>query len=546
MKYLQASKLVREADFTEQKSLLLASSGQTENLDMYLRAEFALQGIDCRVSHIPFNTLEQELIAGKWDHDLHAVILMPWDFLPSLDWRTGIAASDPDPESCIERIERFGELLRRKNACYGYLDAPIPPLFSNSRLQQGIGKQILARALENCGDSFDASAFNLAGYLENGVPIAGNQCGPVAARLADSLLARKPFHRRLLVSDLDNVMWQGVIGEDGVDAIHYSPPGKGYMHYLYQCYLKKIKNAGILLAAVSKNDPDLACLPFSRGDMLLDEDDLVTIQASYYPKSTQIRNIAQNLNLPLDAFVFVDDNPIEIEEVNRALPEISTLLFPAESAQLPGFFDALAASFDLRETTDEDRVRTALYRTRLEGMAPTCGGDADLLDFLHELSMKIRISDRSSADNERALQLFNKTNQFNINGRRIDRDELDRKLENGYRLYTAALSDRHGEHGEILACMLDRDLKVELLVMSCRVFERRIEHYFIGWMVENLLPREQGELHLDYSPTERNTPVSLFLQKMGVEPQQGRVSIDAAALLADNAKIESLFDASMD
>ena len=541
MKYLQASKLVKNCSFPEKKPLLLASSGQTENLDIYIRAEFALREIDCQVSHNAFNTLEQQLISPQEKVDLQAIILMPWDFLPALDWRTGININDSNFDTCLERIERFTRLLGRQLSHCIFVDAPVPPVFTDLRRQKNVGKWIYHSAIEVCQAFHESSVFNLDSYLEYGVPFTGNSCGLIASGIVDLLNSHRSLHHKLIITDLDNVMWRGVIGEDGIEGLQYSPRGDGYIHYLYQSYLKKLKNAGILLAAISKNDPDLASLPFSSPDMLLDEDDLITIQASYHSKSRQIKKIADCLNLSVDAFVFIDDNPIEIEEVQRAIPEISTLLFPGNAAELAGFFERLSALFDLRETTVEDVNRTSLYKTRLKGMIPSTDQGSDLLDFLKDLQMEICIHDRSLEDNERALQLFNKTNQFNINGHRISREELDKRLENGCRLYTATLSDRYGKHGEVLACLLDESSDVELLVMSCRVFQRRVEHFFLAWLARYLQADNQHQLRLKYRQTERNTPVRLFLEQNNIYAREDWSSIAVSDFINMNSSLDALF-----
>src|SRR5262249_15977068 len=155
---------------------------------------------------------------------------------------------------------------------------------------------------------------------------------------------------------------------------------------------------GVLLAAVSRNDAELANGPFLSGRMTLRVDDFVVIAASYQAKSAQIREIARHLNLGLDSFVFVDDNPIQIEEVSPALPNVDTVVFPASDDALPEFFAALATRFSRIAVTAEDADRTAMYRRRLEGMVPAEAQGADLTEFLRGLEMSLTIHDRSRGD----------------------------------------------------------------------------------------------------------------------------------------------------
>jgi FkbH-like protein len=320
-------------------------------------------------------------------------------------------------------------------------------------------------------------------------------------------------------------MWRGVIGEDGIDGIRYSPEGVGFRHFLYQTFLAKLKREGTLLAAVSRNDPELALAPFLTEQMTLRVEDLVVIAASYNAKSSQIRSIANQLNLGLESFVFVDDNPIEIEEVSQALPELTTVMFPANDDELPKFFETLSTLFGRAAVTTEDAERTEMYRRRFEGMLPASSEGADLTNFLRGLEMSMIIHDRSEGDYTRAVQLINKTNQFNLNGRRVSGDDVGATLAAGGRLYGVTLNDRTGSHGEVLACLIDAGGTVRSLVMSCRVFQRRLEYAFLSW----LTGEENAPKDLEFSATERNEPMRLFLRDPAFSQQtsEGMINIDA-------------------
>ncbi|HEX6059225.1 MAG TPA: hypothetical protein VFZ11_09445, partial [Gemmatimonadaceae bacterium] len=269
--------------------------------------------------------------------------------------------------------------------------------------------------------------------------------------------------------------------------------------------------------------------PLRSGRMLLGEDDFAVVAASYHAKSAQIRELASRLNLGLDAFVFVDDNPVELAEVSAVLPEVRCLPFPARDDGLPALIGELRSAFPRVSVTDEDRARTELYRARLAGMAPATAQGADLSEFLRDLRMTLTVFDRTAGDRTRAVQLVNKTNQFNLNGLRLDDAQVDEELARGGRLYTASLEDRHGAHGEILACLIGADGGARALVMSCRVFQRRAEHAFLAWLAR----RELAPRTLAWSPTPRNGPARDFLLAAGVA--------DEVALAAANDAVP--FDA---
>jgi FkbH-like protein len=271
--------------------------------------------------------------------------------------------------------------------------------------------------------------------------------------------------------------------------------------------LARLRGEGILLAAVSRNDADTVLPPFRAGRMVLREGDFVAIIASYHAKSAQIAALAQQLNLGLDAFVYVDDNPVELAEIGTALPQVTTLAFPTREEELPGFLRQLSALFVRETVTPEDRERTELYRRRAHGIAPSAAQGADLTQFLAGLEMRLVLHDRSQGDRARAVQLINKTNQFNANGRRWADEEVAAILTRGGRLFTASLLDRTGSHGEILACLIGPDQTIEALVMSCRVFQRRVEYAFFS----ALGAREVWPAAVRSLPTERNEPFRQFL-----------------------------------
>jgi FkbH-like protein len=427
-----------------------------------------------------------------------------------LDWRSGASEGVAESNKIAQQLDKMADLLQHRDASFFYIQAPTLPLHANQADTQSLHKSLLALMLQLRADVFPATFFSLNSYLHFGVPFASNQCGDLAEKICAVLLPKVSAPKKLLITDLDNVMWAGVIGEDGLQGIQYAPEAAGYPHFIYQTLLRKLKGEGVLLAAVSKNDPDLARAPFHQSLSVLKEDDFVTILASYQEKAMQIAALVEQLNLGLDACVFVDDNPVEIAAVKQHLPLVHCLTFPAKVDGLIDFFAQLEVLFSNPNLTQEDKNRTSLYRTRLAGMAPVTSGEVNLENFLRELEMVLQVFDRSASQQERAIQLINKTNQFNINGIRFTEAEVHRVLEEGGRLLTASLKDKHGDHGEIVAGLLDRDEKILALVMSCRVMQRKVEHVFLGWLANNVLGGDH--IRLQFVATDRNTPVQHFLK----------------------------------
>jgi FkbH-like protein len=295
----------------------------------------------------------------------------------------------------------------------------------------------------------------------------------------------------------------------------------------------------VVLAAVSRNAPDIVAPLLQSGRLLLSEADFVAVIPSYNAKSAQIRLLAEQLNLGLDAFVFVDDNPVELAEVARELPLVRRVPFPDRDDDLPRFLAELTAHFPRTGVTAEDRERTALYRRRLEGMVPAGVAGADLTDFLRGLEMALTLRDCTNGDRARAVQLINKTNQFNINGRRIADEDVGKILAAGGKLYTALLEDRTGSHGEILACLIDADGVIRSLVMSCRVFQRRVEYAFFTWLAGRSMRADR----LQFAATDRNEPLRTFLESPAFSPpdENGVVQFDSARFTALHGSDLDLF-----
>lgn len=540
MNFLEARRVLAEFGGGRPLPLLLALSGTGDPFAMYLRAAGALAGRDVQPRFLPFNTLAQALYGEPPGDASEVFLVLPWDLVPEADWRSGVPASPPDEAVLRDRAAAAAARLAARGAPVLYLPAPLPPVWARPNqvaalaawlesLMHGLGAELLP-----------AAAFALGSYLGSGCPVGGAMLGEVATRAVAAALAARREPAKVIVTDLDNTLWSGVIAEDGADHVAFGPEGRGFRHFVYQTLLARLKAEGALLAAVSRNDLEVVLPPLRSGRMVLKEDDFVAVVASYHAKSAQVRELASRLNLGLDAFVFVDDNPVELAEVELELPQVERMAFPTRDEDLPALLAQLSARFARAEVTDEDRQRTELYRRRLASMAPAELAGADISAFLRDLDMVLTLHDRTGGDRTRAVQLINKTNQFNLNGRRVSDEEVAAVLAAGGRLFGASLADRTGSHGEILACLVDPDGVVRSLVMSCRVFQRRVEHAFFAWLCQ----RGLAPAAMDYQRTERNEPIRQFLALPGLAggaPVDGLVPFDAGAFARAAAADLALF-----
>ena len=341
--------------------------------------------------------------------------------------------------------------------------------------------------------------------------------------LARILMAARGRSRKCLVLDLDNTLWGGVIGDDGLEGIRIgqgSPEGEAFA--AFQCYAKQLAERGIVLAASSKNDPAIALEAFERHpEMVLKRDDIAVFEANWGDKPAALQRIARKLVFGLDALVFFDDNPAERAIVRRTLPEVAV---PEVPAAPECFVDCLADSgwFEAVAFTGEDALRSRHYvadRQRQEALEKS----TDLEGFLDSLGIEIEICRLDSIDLPRATQLVNKTNQFNLTTRRTNEEEMAALASDPKAVVlTGRARDRFGDTGLITVAAgrlvddpAERVLEIETWVMSCRVLGRRIEHAMRDALVEVARKSSATLLRGRYIPTARNGLVKEHYAALG-------------------------------
>ena len=535
MTFLEARKWLLASKGGAPLPFLLAMSGTSDALLLYLGAHAARLGLSAQPVVLPFGTLAQHLFTEPADGLQELFLLLPWDLAPECDWRSGLRPGEPD--AILARAEQVAALLaKRPRASLAYLPAPIPPMCASQVDNRRVAAELLALATRLGAQIIGSEAFSLATYLANGCPMDGSWLSRVAQRLIEHFIAPPPGAFKLLATDADNTLWAGVVGEDGINAVSAEPQGRAFRHFIYQGFLRRLKAAGVLLAVVSRNDEDMVRAPLASTRMPLTPDDFVAVCAGYGTKSDSVLRLAKSLNIGLDAIAFVDDNPVELAEVAAALPRIACIPFPSVDDALPTFLEHLSSLFDRSHTTAEDAERTEMYRRRQAAIPPS--EEEGLMGFLKGLDMVLTLSERSEGDWTRAHQLINKTNQFNLNGERLSETALAGLLAEGARLFTATLEDRTGSHGEILACLIESSGRVRALVMSCRVFQRRVEYAFLSWLLGLW---EGPPLRFAFAVTERNEPVRHFLADPAFTAGAMACSVDGARFVAAHANDLALF-----
>lgn len=334
-----------------------------------------------------------------------------------------------------------------------------------------------------------------------------------------SLLGRA---RKCLVLDLDDTLWGGVVADVGVEGIVLGGSAEGTARSELQQYILALRERGCVLAICSRNDPEVARLPFRQHPaMLLREEDIACFMASYDDKATSIRRIAEHLGLGLESMVFVDDNPAERELVRRELPDVAVVELPEDPS---GYARALDEGrwFESFALTAEDLERTSLYRSEVQRRSlktELLGGSTDLEGYLRSLEMTTTLAPLAPSDVARVTQLIGRTNQFNLTGRRLSEESVSACLTDPRRLaLTARLKDRFGDLG-LVATLLGEErenaLWVDVFVMSCRVLSRGVEDALFAALVCSCRERRIDLIVGEYVPTDRNGLVREMYAKLG-------------------------------
>ncbi|MEE3627819.1 HAD-IIIC family phosphatase [Nitrospirillum sp. BR 11752] len=350
------------------------------------------------------------------------------------------------------------------------------------------------------------------------VPTAAPKYGDLVCRL---VTARRGLSSKCAVLDLDNTLWGGVIGDDGIGGIvlgQGSGSGEGFV--AFQQYLLELSRRGIILAVCSKNDEKNAREPFERHpEMVLKSEHIVVFRANWNDKAHNIRDIATILNIGIDSIVFVDDNPFERELVRRELPMVAVPEFANDPADMPQLL-ADAGYFEAVTITEEDRARSQLYRANTEREAIKAS-TTDVGAYLRSLNMKLLWGQIDIVNLQRSVQLINKTNQFNLTTRRYSEDEVQRMLNDPrYFGIQLRLIDSFGDNGiisVIIGCKNDLDVRIDTWLMSCRVLGRGVERATLNVVADLAIGLGAKRLIGEYIPTVKNSMVADHYRNLGFE-----------------------------
>ena len=347
-------------------------------------------------------------------------------------------------------------------------------------------------------------------------PRASVLYGDQIGRLIAALWGRSA---KCLVLDLDNTLWGGVIGDDGLEGIvlgQGSPGGEAYV--AFQRYAKQLSERGVILAVCSKNDEPNALEPFEKHpEMVLRRKDIACYVANWTDKATNLRAIAERLNIGLDSLVFADDNPAERRLVRSELPMVSVPELPEDPAEYARTL-ADAGYFEAVDLTAEDRERTELYLANAQREAARASA-TDIGAFLDGLAMELHANSFDMPGLKRIVQLMNKTNQFNLTTKRYTEDDVLRIMASeDAATVQLRLTDVHGDNGVIGLMVGYRQgpaFEIDTWLMSCRVLGRGVEDATLNLLVERAVELGCTTLVGEYRPTAKNGMVREHYQQLG-------------------------------
>ena len=384
-------------------------------------------------------------------------------------------------------------------------------------------------------DVFDPAADRLGAVPYT--PAAFAALATVIAR-ATHALTTPPF--KVVAVDADETLWRGVVGEDGVMGIVLDEPRKAL-----QQRLVTLHEAGVQICIVSKNQEADVLEVFERraSEMVLRREHVTALRVSWQPKSASLQSLARELNLGLDSFVFLDDNPIECAEVESACPAVLVLQVPRDGAALERMLEHVWAFDRLRPVTAEDRLRAQHYQ-KDRGREQLRGETGTLAVFLEKLRLEIDITPLTEADVDRVAQLTQRTNQFNCTTRRRTEPEVRATLDGPVRTLVTRVRDRFGDYGLVGAVMYElrgARLTLDTFLLSCRALGRGVEHTILARLAEIAAGEGATEIEIPFRETARNEPARTFLDSVSGTPAraEGDVRVHVLSLARARAALEN-------
>jgi FkbH-like protein len=554
MKLAEALRILRATDPAAPEypvSLVMGSTPEPLSHLLAAHIQQALHGQRITLRTGRFGDLAGNLARHLEDGYGPAVALLEWS---DMDPRLGIRQASAwgrdvvgDILATVDRyLEHLGSLLEQtapgKPVILAPPSLPLPPVFPappfqlsvlDAALQERLFR-FLARcaalepvrtlSLDNLAAISPAERLDVKSWLQAGSPYRLGYASILAERLAKLLIPTAPA--KGIITDLDDTLWAGILGEEGPSQVWWDLEHHAAGHGVYQQFLQSLAGEGVLLAVASKNDPSLVEEAFRRPDLLLRADSIFPIEAHWKPKAESIARILAAWNIGPESVVFLDDSALEVAAAQAAFPGMDCRQFPTQDPDaLWSLLSELAERFGKPARREEDKIRLQSLRITAElRELQSTGYSQD--DILRASEGVLTLAKLTSPPDPRSIELINKTNQFNLNGRRYTESDWTQFLEmDGSSAWMASYRDKFGPLGKIAVLggrKQDHQLEIDVWVMSCRAFSRRIEHAILDFLFKR---EDVDEIVLRFRSTERNGPLREFLEQLIAKQPEGQLSL---------------------
>lgn len=361
--------------------------------------------------------------------------------------------------------------------------------------------------------------FDAALYYHAKMSVSMDALPYLAKAVIDVVNAMNGKIKKCVILDLDNTLWGGIIGDDGMGGIEIGEYGKGHVFTNLQRWIKQLKDCGIILAVCSKNEADIAREPFEKHEeMILRLSDISIFVANWNDKASNIKMIQESLNIGMDSMVFLDDNPVERNLVKEKCPDIEVPELPKDPALWLDFLQR-KNYFETASYTGSGSDRTKLYQREFERKSHQQSFET-IDDYLQNLMMEGRAKAFEPVKYPRIAQLTQRTNQFNLRTVRYTEDDIKRLAEDkGFITLYYTLKDKFGDYGLVSVVILkktsEKDLFVDTWLMSCRVFKRGMEEFVMNHVVQTAKENGFETISSQYIPTKKNQMVKDIYEAMG-------------------------------
>lgn len=445
-----------------------------------------------------------------------------------------------DRENLIQEIKNYYEkinyLLKEKPneqffvmTLYSYFDTNF--IYSDRSLENEINRfneklydlsdNVKVIDLKNFIDNIDASSLVDMKYYYLYNAIINPKYKDIFVDFIDNEIQRYAKNRKkCLVLDLDNTLWNGIIGEDGILNVKMSGAYPGNAYADFQRLILELKKSGVILCIASKNNKeDVEELFEKRDDMVLKKDDFIMIEASWNDKNISIKEIAQKLNIGLSDIVFIDDDPIQRELIRNTLNEVVVLDFPEEPYLLTSYYsEKLKDLFGIYKLTDDDRNKSNQYKAKLNADKEK-NFFTSIDEFIKSLNMQIDFEEMNDSNATRIEELINKSNQFNLTTRRYNRSTLEKMKDNSL-IYAMKVKDKFDDLGIVgigIIKLNENDAEIDSFLLSCRVIGRKVEYQFLEFLFNMLKERKYNKVIGRYIKTAKNSQVQNFYLNAGFD-----------------------------